>query len=179
MARNQIVFFAAGSDLTIVFSSICEKHRLSLVQAGSFNGEPHVYTSIADVPDIGKSVVEDQSKDRFFLFIFTNTPVRPRLIRQNNGIERFVYDQMENPNSVILKPGGVIKSAVISGQLGTASVSPVAIDLFKILTKSVKTSFKKIGSYYVGPEAKKLMDEGYRLTANLNAPTKYDLDPGI
>jgi len=89
-----------------------------------------------------------------------------------------VLSQKLNPDSVVFSPGGVYKDqpAIIAGHVGTISQSNDALALYKGFVRAVAKSFEKIGSYYVGPEAAKLMAQGCRMvTISVVSPPLYDL----
>ena len=47
--------------------------------------------------------------------------------------------------------------------------------LLKLFSKELRQRFSKVKSYFVGKEARRLFDEGIRLTASVNTPIEYDL----
>ena len=100
------------------------------------------------------------------------------------GTERLIsgirYDlsQKRNPDSVVFRPGGVYKGerVLVCGHIATLSKSPVAMSLYRAFVASIIRGFEKIGSYRVGPEAIRMMDEGHRMvTISVGSPREYDL----
>lgn len=93
------------------------------------------------------------------------------------GIAYFLSQKL-NPDSLVFSPGGVYKDqpAMIAGHIGTISQSSNALSLYKGFVKAMIKGFEKIGSYYVGPEAARLMAQGFRMvTISLGSPAIYDL----
>jgi len=91
---------------------------------------------------------------------------------------RYDVSQLANPNSITFLPGGIFdnQEVLVCGHIGTASKSPDSLTLYKAFVKSVTKGFVKIGSYRVGPEAERLMDQGYRMvTIGIGSPREYDL----
>jgi hypothetical protein len=89
-----------------------------------------------------------------------------------------VLSQKLNPDSIVFSPGGVYKDqpAIIAGHIATISESSNALTLYKGFVKAITKGFEKIGSYYVGPEAARLMEQGHRMvTIGLGSPALYDL----
>ena len=81
-----------------------------------------------------------------------------------------------NPESVVFWPGGVFKdSCVIAGQIGTAMINPTAMELLNLFGREIRRQFKRIKSFFVGPEAERLLDAGYRLTHGIGTAEACDL----
>jgi hypothetical protein len=99
--------------------------------------------------------------------------------RQESGESvSYVLSQKLNPDSVVFSPGGIYKGqpVLVSGHIGTISQSAGSKNLYKTFVKAVIQDFVKIGSYYVGPEAARLMQQGYRMvTIGIGSPVIYDL----
>jgi hypothetical protein len=90
----------------------------------------------------------------------------------------YALSQKLNPDSIVFSPGGVYdkQPALIAGHIGTVSQSKSALALYKDFVKAVTAGFEKIGSYHVGPEAGRLMAQGYRMvTIGIGSPAIYDL----
>lgn len=97
---------------------------------------------------------------------------------QVDATVRYNVSQKLNLDSITFSPGGIYKSerVLICGHIGTVSTSAVAHDLYKTFVRAVTKGFEKIGGYRVGPEAARLMDEGYRMvTIGISSPPAYDL----
>ena len=43
-------------------------------------------------------------------------------------------------------------------------INPTSIELLNLFAREIHRQFKRIKSFYVGPEAEQLLDAGYRLT---------------
>ncbi len=91
---------------------------------------------------------------------------------------RFSVSQKLNPESITFLPGGAYKGegVLVCGHIGSISQSPISLSLYRSFVKAVTKGFKKIGSYFVGPEAGRLMDRGSRMvTISIGSPIAYDL----
>jgi len=81
-----------------------------------------------------------------------------------------------NPDSIVFRPGGAFDDrAVIGGSVGTISSHSTSLNLFNIFRTSIVGRFISIGDSYVGADAGRLLDEGWRLTDNVQAPERFDL----
>jgi hypothetical protein len=90
----------------------------------------------------------------------------------------YFLSQKLNPDSLVFSPGGVYKDqpAIVAGHIGTISQSNAALTLYKSFVEAITKGFEKIGNYYAGPEAERLMRERYRMiTISVGSPAIYDL----
>ena len=97
---------------------------------------------------------------------------------QPAGQVRYAVNQRLNPDSLTFLPGGIYKQeeVLVCGHIGTISDSEISRNLYKSFVLHVTKDFEKIGGYRVGPEAARLMNEGYRMvTIGITSPAAYDL----
>lgn len=174
---KSIAFFAANEDLKAVAAAIETEQRLKYVLAGLFDTpDLSIAGSAKDVELFGIAQKGDQAQERSYLIAPASREINVREVPQRRGGVKYAIDQMQNPASVVIKPGGRYGDiAVISGQVGTAVDDASALELFKSFEREIKRRFSKVKSYYVGPSAKELMDSGARLTASVRSPAEYDL----
>lgn len=64
---------------------------------------------------------------------------------------------------------------MLAGQFGTASKDPCSLELFRVIGRHARRLFTRIKAFYVGKEAKTLLDAGWRFTTDAKSPTLYDL----
>ena len=91
---------------------------------------------------------------------------------------RYDLSQKLNADSIIFRPGGVYadERVLVCGHIATISKASIAEGLYRTFVRNVTGAFEKIGSYRVGPQAMRLMDEGYRMvTISVGSPREYDL----
>lgn len=177
MARKQISFFATRVDICEVLEETALKTNY-LFSCLDINSEvPKVYQRVDELDDLSVALCGDQSREKFYLLICPGADPITRAVEQSSGEQRYFFDQLSHPASVMLRPGGVMKDldCIICGQLGTVSNDEWSEALYKVLSASIRKRFTKIKSYYLGTEAIEKMDEGYRLTSSVNAPKEYDL----
>src|SRR5262249_19906892 len=92
------------------------------------------------------------------------------------GGTRFFFDQLMNPRSLILSPGGVFQGkCIIAGQVGTCTTARESEDLLRLFARELRRQFTKVRSYYVGEEALRMLESGMRLTTGVQSPVDYDL----
>lgn len=142
---------------------------MKYVIAGSFDSSEIEPTySIAEV--------SDGRHEQSYLVSSRELPTEVRAVQQRGGGIKYVIDQLVNPKTIVFRPGGLGGDrCLISGQLGTVSSDPISVRIFQLFTREVKKKFAKIKSFYVGKEAERLLNSGWRLTTSPKAPRMYDL----
>ena len=175
--RKSITFFAANEDLKLVLTAIESEQRLQYVLAGLFD-TPELLTaaSVEDIESFGIAQKGDQSQELSYLVADVARQINVRKVPQRRGGVKYAIDQMKNPATVVMRPGGRFGDiAVISGQIGIATGDANASELFRSFEREINRRFSKMKSYYVGPSAKDLMESGVRLTGSIRSPAEYDL----
>jgi hypothetical protein len=165
MKKKQIQIFATDEDLFSVMEDLSISHALKLVTAGSFT-EP-----LKD--ELEESVAPCSFTS--YLILDRSESVSVRAIPQRDGGYRYSIDQLENPDSVSLHTGGRVADRLVAGQLGTATNEQKSDKIYSVLKNLIERKFTKIKSYYVGPEALGLLEDGIRLTPTHKSPKEYDL----
>lgn len=160
------------------------------------------YASLEEWDELGSNTTGNHLSGYSLLVVPKNSKIQVSRIPQHAGIVRsaldqltsgaldrlvsaevrYALDQRRNPDTVSFLPGGVYneQQILVCGHIGTASESPISIDLYKAFAGAVTKGFERIGAYRVGPEAIRLMDEGYRMvTIGIGSPREYDLRRGV
>jgi hypothetical protein len=173
---KQINFFASGGDLLPVLEAVEREVPLKYVLMGQFpKKEFESFSSGIEIPYLGQSTTESASSGRSFLVAGRAVPIDVRPIKTTFGI-RYSLDQLGNPDTVTLSPGGRWgEDVVLNGRVATVSDSPSAQERMKVFNRAIKKHFGKIKAFYVGPEASILLDAGKRLTAAEQSPREFDL----
>lgn len=172
------LIFATKTDWTPVLSSLEQVLRVKYLESGMFSDpESATYQSFRELPRFGEAVLGDPVQERRYLILLKDTPIYSSAVRLNTGETRHVTDHENNPESVIFCPGGVLQmpKAVIHGEVSKLSKLDAAEEIFGCLSKLIKKHFAGIKAYRVGPDARSLKSEGYRLTASIRSPVEYDL----
>jgi hypothetical protein len=174
---KSIHFFATRRDLESVIAAVESQRPLQYVQAGMFDSpETKGFHSGLQIPNLGVAPSGDSNLEPFWLVTDSGTNVEIKIVPQRRGGTRYGIDPGLNPESVVLWPGGVFEqSCVIAGQIGTAMLNPTALELVNLFAREIRRQFKRIKSFYVGPEAEQLLDSGYRLTIGVNTSRELDL----
>jgi hypothetical protein len=137
--------------------------------------------SLVDWEALGKNVTGDHVTGYSFLVFRAGSRVSARRVHEGGwtrGKVRYTLDQLQNPESISVRLGGIFDSqkVLVCGHIGTASDSAVSITLYKAFAKAIVKGFQKVRNYHVGPEAIRLMDEGYRMvTVSVGSPPEWDL----
>jgi len=188
---KQVHIFATRSDLEPNLRSIDTARRLKYVELRQYStnsdGAPFVvphkspqfeeHDSLLNVPSLGTNATGDHITGQDYLIVDKDTEIRFESVLQRKGGIHYFVTQLLNPISITFSPGGLYQDRyLICGHIATISEHPKSIELYKAFRKSLTKSFKKIGSYNVGPEALHLMDQGVRMiTMGVDEPPEYDL----
>jgi len=134
------------------------------------------FTSGAELPSLGIATDESAVNSASFLIAESSMEIRPRRIPLNDGSIRVQFDQLENPDTVLLTPAGVwSEGVVLYGTVGTASDSNASKALMKAFERGFKKHFTKVKAYWVGPRAFARLKDGNRLTIAAQSPRDFDL----
>lgn len=176
MSKSMNVF-AVESDIKLLLFSLESIVSVKYVRAGmSDEPAPEIYVSVADIPGLGEANSPDQAQCPVFLILPSNATIHVEQIEQRKGGVKYAIDQRKNSTSLALRLGGIFDDCcVISGQIGTCSGDPQSLELMRIVTRLTRKHFERIRSYFVGPRARELMEQGFRLTADARMPKEYDL----
>ncbi len=177
MTRNLLSFYVTKTDLESLLRSIESKRRLQIVISGLFDS-PHIYLmqSLVNIPNLGYIAAGDINQTIAYLVANHEISIKVRPVLQRRGNIKYAVDQLDNPQTIVFKPGGSFdEKCLIAGQVGTTSDDPNSLELFQWFCKEIRDQCTKIKSFYVGKEAGVLLDQGWRLTANTKMPTCYDL----
>lgn len=170
-------FFAADNDLVDVLREVEILNPISYTKAGVFSSPTqetvHTYS---DLVGIGSATNESAVNSQSFLVVKKGTPVTLRTIALNNGSYAYSIDQLENPDACALTPAGRWGDHVILyGSFGSVSESGPSVQLSKAFDRALRTSFRKVKAFWVGPRAWALFTSGTRLTIAEQSPEQFDL----
>jgi hypothetical protein len=179
MSNNSTVcnIFATAEDLVNVLHDVESEWSLKYVQVGLFErAEQTVFGSFSSLPDLGIALAGDSNFEPTFLVLPSEVPLRVRAVPQRRGGVKYAVDQLENPGTIIIRPGGRYgESVVIAGMVGSVHDDRETENLLNDFSQALKKHFTRVKSYLVGPGARKLLDSGARLTKNVNLPKEFDL----
>jgi hypothetical protein len=93
-----------------------------------------------------------------------------------DGKDRWSIDQLANPDSTVLRHGGLFKGCLLlNGEIRTAYKTKVAQRIQRAFDAAICKHFARIEAFYVGRAAEALLDSGCRLTAAEQCPPEFDL----
>jgi hypothetical protein len=187
---QQVHIFATRADLepglrliesqhhlryTARFSYVLGKDRMIIVPHKTPDFE--TYDSLLKAERLGINCTGEHHTGDDYLIVEGTADVRLKSAIQRKGGIHYFVDQEFNPKSICFSPGGIYEEHnLICGHIGTASEHPESITLYKAFANAIIKGFKKIGTYKVGPEALRLMDQGIRMvTIGTKSPPEYDL----
>ncbi|HLK19701.1 MAG TPA: hypothetical protein VKT81_12135 [Bryobacteraceae bacterium] len=153
------------------------RYALKYIECGMFEeSEPPVYYGYAGISNLGIAETGDANLERTFLVLRNDDLLKVREVSQRRGGAKFAVDQMANPGTVILRPGGrYLDLAFIAGMVGTVHRDLIADELLRAFLKAFRATFTKVRSYLVGPAAKKHLGTNVRFTANIHWAADLDL----
>src|SRR5439155_1826840 len=129
-----------------------------------------------ELENLGTAVAGDSNREPTFLVLRSEASLKVREVLQRRGALKYAVDQLNNPESIVLKPGGRYgDSVIIAGMAGTVHHDKCAAELLAAFLKAFKARFTKAKSYIVGTEALKLLNWGFRLTKSISSPIEFDL----
>jgi hypothetical protein len=166
MSKKQLPLFATANDLSALLREVCAVMPVELAVMGLFDeAEPSV---LAD-PLLIQPLTP-------YLAVKRGIRVVSRSVQQHRGGIKFAVDPIANPRSVVLRCGGRIGAErLTAGDVSVATDDEEAEELFAKFSNVILRQFQKIKSYYVGPDAVRLLDEGIRLSPTTKFPPEYDL----
>lgn len=177
MATKQLQFFAEIDDLKLILEPIESSNEVQYCEAGIFDSfDLPVYSSYNEIYNLGYVESGDWNHNKFYVVFAKDYKINKREVSLKKGGIRYAIYQDNNPQTIILKPGGVLKDGImVAGSIGTISESLFSIDLFNKYSKLIRKTFTKIGGFYVGKKAELKLNAGWRLVTNDKSPKEYDL----
>ena len=174
---KQIFFFAAPADIHPIIELFEKGEFVDYFQTGMFDCMPTPkLNSILEYENLGHVSNGDWNQNESFLILEKEKRMCVREIPQKAGGFKFAVDQLQNSESVVLKPGGIFKPGVlVAGSLGTVHINTFSTRVFSHLQSLIKSEFVKVGTFYVGKNAKERLESKWRLVTNEKSPKEYDL----
>lgn len=170
-------FFAAESDL--VKGLVKAESRLQVKYVRTTRASVprfEVFQSALDIPDLGCASAGDALTTARYLVFHRDDTIATERSESEPGGPLFGIQFKNNPNSMILIPGGFYGSeGVLPGHIATAGLSDASIALFKSYAPVLTRGFIRIYSYWVGPQALTLLDRGGRLVRMVSTSRPYTI----
>jgi hypothetical protein len=174
---KQILFFALKEDLLTVLDTVEKEGPLKYIRMSqSANLGYECFACGAEIPDLGKASAESAINCESFVVTERAVSVNMRSIRSTVGIERYCVDQLVNPDSITFTPAGIWSpDIVLHGRVATVSESAISQALIRRFNSAIRAHFGKVKAFWVGPQARALLDAGKRLTISAHSPCDFDL----
>jgi hypothetical protein len=171
-------FFATADDLLPVLFLVEAKHEIVYTPFDQIH-EPRVdhFRTARDLPTLfHPQLFESAISGPAYLVTESGAEVVLRQLSRYEGKDRWSVDQLANPDSTVLRHGGIYKDNVLlQGEVRTAYKTAVAQRLQRAFDAAIRKCFVKIQRFYVGPAAEARLDLGCRLTAAEQCPPEFDL----
>jgi hypothetical protein len=180
---KHILFFSLKDDVLPVLNLVENGGPIRYARMGNFptreiKDSIRVFSRADEIPNLGQATADSSAASESFLVCDEGTRINVRPVQGHDRVERICVDQLANPDSVTLTPGGIWKDdIVLYGRVATVSESPLSQRLMKRFQAAIRKSFSKIKAYYVGPRALELLQNGKRLTISARSPRGFDLSP--
>lgn len=180
MKSKQIIFYSTGSDIEPVLKFIEASFLLQYFEMGMFDHKPETcFSSIFQIPNFGNTTFGDWNRDRRLIILPQNQSLIIREVPQKRGGLKYAIDQFANPISAGIQLGGIYKDGILlAGTFGIIAENEFSNTLFKVFSSTIRKEFIKIGSFYLGDEAKAKLQSGWRLVTNEKSPKEFDLTLG-
>jgi len=99
-----------------------------------------------------------------------------REVSPDAGSPVFHIDQLRNPDSTVFRLGGLhAENVLVAGEIATLGESQPAVELHRLMVRTVTRGFRRVQAFWLGPEALALLEAGARLTVDVQSPRLYDL----
>jgi hypothetical protein len=114
---------------------------------------------------------------RTILLVPVGCMPKPREVDLKIGGRNYRLDPTCVEKCVVLQEGGIFTQGdcLISGRMANTVSDDWSKSTFNALSRLTKKRFRKMRSYYLGAEAKRLFEDGYRLTFQSSALHSSDL----
>lgn len=173
---HSFYFFLTPAEQVAVLESFEAHHNRSYYCTDT--------STVPDVPAISSLVVEslrhlaigDWIHSPDYLLTHPDEGIVVREISLRKGGYAYPVDQLLNPELARFKPSGQFGDTVlVAGFVTTFSCVSYSGLLFRALVKLIKQRSRRIGMFWVGPEAEEKLRLGWRLVTNASSPREYDL----
>lgn len=175
----QILFFALTNDLLPVLEAVEREQPVRYTKTGNqLDPVFDSWQSVSETWGLGSTNLESAvGSDRYLVTARSCVP-KVRCVPCTDGSNRYCMDQLINPDSVTIAPGGTFgPDTVISGGIGTCSDSEFSRSLFALYRREIRRQYRKVRAYWVGPAAHEIFVRCGRLCSAIQSPREYDLAP--
>jgi hypothetical protein len=171
-----ISFFLINDELLQVLRKVEDENALTYWPTGQFEKMPSGYQSSSLIPNLDRATGDCTVTCDGYLVVDGRVPVGAREIKLASGGTRICVDQLVNPYSVVLTPGGRhSQECVIRGQISTATSALPSLALMRRFARAFRADCMQIKTSFIGKGARTILDRGGRLTSGVQCPRDLDL----
>jgi hypothetical protein len=177
MKTIQKQFYATRQDLLPGLQRLESEVKLQYVLMRMCSSStPIGFFSAFDIPDLGVARHGHYISEDDFLVTEAGVEINVEEVPQEKGGVLYDIGLLENPTAFGFQPGGQFgDKTIILGSVATATGDPTSIACCKWFWRGLSKGFKNVKGYYVGPEAYRLLEQGWRLTLATQCPPDLDL----
>ena len=170
-------FYATRQDLLPGLRALESERRLQYVlEEMAPEPTPVIFRSAFEIPGLGVAEYGDYSGEHTFLVDEWGTRITMGETPQTKGGVLYEVSLATNPTAFAFQPAGRFGDrTLILGSVGTATGDPKSLALCKWFWRGLRKGFTKVQWYFVGPEAYRLLQQGWRLTTATQCPPEFDL----
>jgi hypothetical protein len=175
-------FFATAEDLRPGLARLDAAPGLRYVRCGLSKADhPEEFERGDALPSLGVATSGHVTGNPQFLVLLRSAAVEVRPVHFRSGGTEYAVDQLANPDSVVLQPGGRLADGpFVAGSVASICATKDARTLLKTVSTAITRGFTRVQSFWLGPEALKLFRGGAIrfVTSSISASRNYDLrDP--
>lgn len=180
MKIKQQIFFLTKLDIIKMMSKVEKRIPIEYVLMGTFASEVvRRENSISKFTELGHTNYGNWiSLDNRYMVQPLNSKVNNRIVKQKDGSYHYIIALSSNPKGVELSTGGIYEKAekvLIAGRIAVfVDSSGEAAATYKEIMKTMNECFTKKNNVFISPEALSLLNGGWRLTYDYNAPCDKD-----
>jgi len=173
----EIHFFMTRDDLAPVLRDFEASVSVCYFKRGRFTTDlGEEYRTGLEIPNLGRADSDSSTTCSGYLVLEATRQAAVRSVDTHEGV-RYFFDQLANPDSIVIVPGGVWKERfLLRGSVGSGHRTPDSDRLLRFFTKALSAHTQKIKQSFVGPQAAAFLDSGARrLSISEASPSEYDL----
>ena len=123
-----------------------------------------------DIPDLGTPVANQSMLLPMYLVrIKDEEPIVQRVPQRRGGV-KYTIELVDNPGSIVFKPGGMYREeCLLNGSVYAETSDESSAKMYGHFRKTFFADFQKIKTFLVGPQASEYLDAGGRLVINAKA----------
>ena len=174
----QRLFFATAEDLLAVFERIEARRRLAYTLTGLFETPVLMMTTCgAAIPTLHSPALSAGAIAGYnYLVTAADDSVVVREVPQRRGGVRYAVNQLANPRSVALMPGGLYPPDFrLYGRVGTASDAEFSVRLYRAFAAATGELFRRVGACLRRPTGGGVVARWAEASIGADSPREYDL----